>query len=159
MEPARIRTLAERIEDRMLIIVSGRESGGHSPELRAAYRAQLEQMRRQLGANADTDMLELLLIERVVICWLKLQHVEEQSSFTMAGGSSVVMAEQWDRRLETANGRFLRAATALARVRNLQQRPRGMGASQAAALLKNLSTSDWSASDGLRNAMARRKSE
>jgi hypothetical protein len=122
MEPAQVRTLAQRIEDRMLIIISGRESGGHSPELRAAYGAHLRKMRRQLGANAHTDMLELLLIERVVLCWLKLQWVEEQSTFTLGGGSAVVMAEQWDKRLDSAHSRSLRAAVTLERVRKLRRR-------------------------------------
>jgi len=114
--------MAERVETRMLIIIAGRQSKGDSRELRAAYAAQLDQMRRELGAGSDP--LELLLVERVLLTWVRLQFVEEQAAYTLMGDTSAALAEQWDRRLNDANNRFLKSCLALERVRQLRRRPR-----------------------------------
>jgi hypothetical protein len=152
IEAAPIQTMAETIERRMLIVISQRD-----PKIMAQYKAQMDDIRRELGAGADH--LEALLVERVVLCWARLQFVEDQTTCAYVANSTWAAAERWDDRLTHAHARFLRACAALARVRKLQKRPRGMGASAAAALLKNLTAGDWSASDGLRTALAGRKSE
>jgi len=152
--PAQIQTMAERVETRMLIIIAGQQNPAHSSEVRAAYAAQLQLMRQQLGAGADP--LEDLLIVRIVLTWARLQYVEEQVSYTYMRDSNAATAEHWDKRLSDAHSQFLRSCLVLERVRKLRRRP-GVGASQAAALLKNLSASDCSAADALRGVMARRK--
>lgn len=78
---------------------------------------------RQLGAGAHTDTLERLLIERIVLTWVRLQWCEEQAAYTLIGDSTVTMAEHWDKRLDHAHARFLKSCTALARVRKLQRQP------------------------------------
>lgn len=127
IEPAQVRTMAQRVEDRMLIIIASREG---APEMRAAYAEQLEQMRRQLGAGAHADPLEALLIERIILTWIRVQWCEEQLAYTMMRNSTDEEREHWDRRLDHAHGRFLQACTALARVRKLQRRPDKFGGEQ-----------------------------
>lgn len=130
LEPAQIRTMAQRVEDRMLILITGRQGG--TPEVRAAYAAHLEQMRQQLGAGDDP--LETLLIERIVLTWFRLQFVEEQAIYCFVGDCNAKVAEQWDRRLNDAQSRFLKACLTLERVRKLRRRP-SMSGALAAALL------------------------
>lgn len=122
-----IRTMAQRVEERMLIVIAGRQSNGSSSELRAAYARQFEAMRNQLGASY-ADPLERLLIERIILTWARLQYVEEQVTYSyMPDVSNAATAMHWDERLTNAQNRFLKACAALARVRQLQQRRRPPG--------------------------------
>jgi hypothetical protein len=116
----------------MLNIICSYQDGRPNPEFRAAIGAQLQQMRDQLGAGDDP--LETLLIERIVLTWTRLQWCELQSAHTLDGGSTVAMADHWDKRLDQAHSRFQKACLALARVRKLKQRPPMSGAAISALL-------------------------
>ncbi|MBC8548161.1 MAG: hypothetical protein H8D23_00785, partial [Candidatus Brocadiales bacterium] len=85
-----------------------------------SIEAQTEVMRQGLGFE-QSPMLEQMLIENVIICWLRLQWAEYQLSGFMGSGGSNSMAEvtYWERRLTTAQQRFLRASNSLAKVRKL----------------------------------------
>jgi hypothetical protein len=75
-------------------------------------------MRRELGYK-DASMLEQMLIEQVLLSWLRLNlweyHVTEMSS------ASLPVADFWERRLSAAQRRYLRACETLARVRRLSR--------------------------------------
>jgi hypothetical protein len=142
IDPAQVRTMAQRVEDRMIIIIAGRQGG--TPEVRTAYAAHLQQMRQQLGAGSDP--LETLLIERIVLTWFRLQFVEEQAIYCFVSAEcSAKVAEAWDKRLNDAHSRFLKSCLALERVRKLWRRPSMSGAAISALL-------GQTAADGLRRA-------
>ncbi len=63
--------------------------------------------------------LELLLIDRIALCWLSLHYYEILEAQT-TGGTSVAWAEFHERRLERAQKRYQSAIKALAQVRKLQ---------------------------------------
>lgn len=85
-----------------------------------SMQSQTEIMRSGLGYEQST-LLEQLLIENIIICWLRLQWVEYQLSGFMDDGGSNRMSEvtYWERRLSIAQQRFLRASNSLAKIRKL----------------------------------------
>lgn len=67
-----------------------------------------------------SSAVEKLLIENIIITWLRLQWVEFQMvGFIGNGGMSVSLADFWERRLSLAQRRHLRACETLAKVRKL----------------------------------------
>lgn len=64
--------------------------------------------------------IERLLIENIVITWLRLQWVEYQMiGFMGQGEIRMSVVEFWEKRLSISQRRFLRACESLARVRRL----------------------------------------
>jgi hypothetical protein len=63
--------------------------------------------------------LERALIQHIGLCWLRLQEVEFRYSNVMGGNPTLSAGDYWERRLCSAQRRFLRAAEALARLRKL----------------------------------------
>jgi hypothetical protein len=122
-----VRRMAEALETRMLIVVSHAD-----PAIGAQYKIQLDEIRRELGTGADH--LESLLVERVALCWMRLQFVEDQATCKYLPGSTEAACEFWDRRLDHANDRFLKSCLALERVRKLRRRPSMSGAVISALL-------------------------
>ncbi|MCZ6811069.1 MAG: hypothetical protein O7D97_03615 [Planctomycetota bacterium] len=62
---------------------------------------------------------ERLLIDQVVICYLRMNLTEQHYQSTMNDGCSLAIASYWERKLSTVQGRYLRAIESLARVRKL----------------------------------------
>jgi hypothetical protein len=116
-EAAPVRRIAESLETKLLIIVSHAD-----PKIVAQYKLQMDEMRRKLGADSFGDPLEMLLIERIVLTWARLQFIEEQSIFKYLPNTTEAACEYWDRRLDHAHERFQKSCVALARVRKLQRR-------------------------------------
>ena len=89
-----------------------------TPAMKESVQHGLREMKRELG-YADAPLLERLLIEQVVHCWLRLNLAEYQ--YTTAGneGGTFAKMSHWERRLTTAQARYLRAIEALARIRKL----------------------------------------
>jgi len=84
-----------------------------------SIEAQTEVMRRGLGFEQSPE-LEQLLIENIIVCWLRLQWAEYQlSGFMGTGSNSMSEVTYWERRLSIAQQRFLRVSNSLARVRKL----------------------------------------
>lgn len=89
---------------------------------RESTQVYLKYIRNELGYDS-APMLEKLLIEQVVICWLRLYEMEMIYSQIRSGGP--VMLDQgsyYERRLSAAQRRFLRACTTLARIRKMAGR-------------------------------------
>ncbi len=80
----------------------------------------LEEIRDSLGRK-DATMLENLLIDQIVICWLNVYGVQHQYTQNMAGSLTLSQGDYWERRLTSAQARYLRAIETLARVRRLMK--------------------------------------
>ena len=89
-----------------------------TPAMKESVEHGLREMRRELG-YADAPLLERLLIEQVVLCWLRLNLAEFQYTNVDNQGGTVARMRYWEQRLTTAQARYLRAIEALARTRKL----------------------------------------
>ena len=98
-------------------------SSGMTTAAREMTEAALDAMRRELDYNG-APMLEQMLIEQVLLSWLRLNIWEYQVSDM--GTVSLVVADFWERRLSAAQRRFLRASETLARVRRLARNIPGL---------------------------------
>ena len=85
--------------------------------LREALSLRLAAMRKEV-AGRDPSPLERLLAERVVACWLQLQHAEA-IHVNGLGKHTMSQSEYHQRRLDKLHRRFLAAIRALAQVRKL----------------------------------------
>lgn len=85
-------------------------------------KAYVEHIANDLG-HKSAPMLEKLLIDQVVICWLRLYHIDLIYSQAQLGGwMTIDQAAFYERRLSAAQSRFLRACTTLARIRKMAGR-------------------------------------
>jgi len=76
-------------------------------------------------AYDEASPLAKLAIDEIALAWLRLYSVQHQhTSATHDSGSGIrpPVAEFWDRRLEYAQRRYLRAVESLARIRKLERR-------------------------------------
>lgn len=79
-------------------------------------RTQLE---KDLARPNDGE-LERLLIQQVILAWLKLAYTEYHHEHYLTNGNTTInVADFWERRLSAAQRRYLRACETLARVRRL----------------------------------------
>lgn len=74
------------------------------------------QQKNDLGYQ-DAPPLEQLLIENIVLCWLRLQVIELEVCKNTKGSHTLSAGRYWDQRLSAAQMRYLRAIETLARVR------------------------------------------
>ena len=89
---------------------------------RALMREKLDQLRNSLcGQEASTT--EHLLIDQVVICYLRMNLTEQYYQNAMTEGCSLASASYWERKLSAVQRRYLRATETLARVRKLMGVP------------------------------------
>jgi len=80
----------------------------------------LESMRTELGYQ-EAPLLEQLLIEHVVLAWLDFDTVQRQYAMMNSDNHTQAVGIYRDRRMNSAQQRYLRAIEALARVRRLAQ--------------------------------------
>lgn len=86
---------------------------------RESIRVQMAQMRAQLAGPVPTP-LEMLLIERVVMCAFQLQHAETSYAERLDGGMTEQEMRFFERRVDGVSKRYLAAVRSLATVRKLQ---------------------------------------
>jgi hypothetical protein len=89
---------------------------GEDLAVREAINAKLATMRKELLGENPTPV-EVLLVERVVACWLQVQDAEIKLGHH--GDMSIRQADFHQRRLDATNRRYLAALKALALVRKL----------------------------------------
>jgi len=96
-------------------------------------KRQIEDLRKEMGYTSST-MIEQLIIDEIVICWVRLQQVQSNHTAVLGSSHSSETGGYWDRRLTSANNRFLKSVQTLAKVRKL------IGATQvhAAKMYKNI---------------------
>ncbi len=75
-------------------------------------------MKDELGHQLASP-LERLLIEQVILCWLHLNAAELEYADVIGGSSFAHVVDHWERRLSSAQARYLRACETLARIRKL----------------------------------------
>ena len=79
--------------------------------------SQLDAMRSEL-AGPEPSMLERLLSERIVACWLQLQYAEVLYAQNL-GERSIAQSEYQQRRLDRFHGRYLSSIKSLAQIRKM----------------------------------------
>lgn len=99
---------AERVIETLVSGTVGRE----------AMTAHAVVMRDGLGYR-EAPELERGLIEHIVLCWLRVQKVEQGYTHAMGESMTLAKADWWERRLSATQARYLRACEGLARVRRL----------------------------------------
>jgi len=77
-------------------------------------------MERALGIETATP-LERLLIDDVIICWLRMQTFEQtySTAYATGGGVSFAKAQYLESRLSATHRRYLQSVETLARIRRL----------------------------------------
>jgi hypothetical protein len=90
------------------------------PVVREAVNAGIAALSRELGRE-QAPMLEKLLIDQVITCWINQYDVQHRYTLQMAGTLTLAQGEYWEKRLSSAQRRYLRACETLARVRKLAQ--------------------------------------
>jgi hypothetical protein len=90
------------------------------PVVQEAITAGIRAMGRDLGRD-QAPMLEQLLIDQVLCCWLNQYDVQARYTRAHAGEITWASSEAWEKRLSSAQRRYLRACETLARVRKLAQ--------------------------------------
>jgi hypothetical protein len=85
---------------------------------KASVKHGAELLKKDLGYDSAPP-LERLLIEQVVMCYVRLGMIEHEYSRTVRGEYSMKVAEHMEGRLTQAQRRYVRATISLARVRGL----------------------------------------
>ena len=105
--------LAQQAQNRIL------EGCQMTPGVKETIKAAISGLRRELGYH-DSPFLEQLIIEQVLLSWLRLNLYEQIfTSMDSGEGMTLTKAAFWDKRLSAAQRRYLRACETLARVRRL----------------------------------------
>lgn len=84
----------------------------------ASLKANYEGKRREIARPQDGP-LEATLVEHVALCWLRLQMMEQRYTRATRESMSLALGDYWERKLSSAQRRYLRAAETLARIRRL----------------------------------------
>lgn len=83
-----------------------------------AAGVNMDNLRAEMGYDG-ASVVEKMLIDHILIAWLRLQHAEWRNLNATLGEHTLTVGEYWDKRLSAAQGRYLRAVETLARVRRL----------------------------------------
>lgn len=81
-------------------------------KMREAIQIRLEVMQHDLG-YAESPVLEQLLIEQVVTCWLNFEYIQIGYVTALGNSMDTASANRWERLMATAQGRHQRAMEAL----------------------------------------------
>jgi len=94
----------------------GRMSG--TPAVEELLRTGVSKILTDFGWG-ESPPLEQLLIDQVVICWLRMNWTEYKYNKEVTADSSIAHGDYWERRLSAVQRRYLRACETLARVRKV----------------------------------------
>jgi hypothetical protein len=110
--------MAQICREGLLQLLSG---GGKNALVAASLAERLERMQREL-LSEDPTALERLLVEEVILSWMHLQHADLLHTNAQRGESFRFSAlEYYQRRLVSAQRRYLAAVTTLERVKALMR--------------------------------------
>jgi hypothetical protein len=110
---------------------------------RLLIREELDQLKKRL-TNEESTPLERLLIDAVLMCWLRFQQAESYRNSVMGAGHTFTHVEYADKMLTRTHNRYLKAIESLARLRRLNQPKPGNSMDRslkAVRLMKALSSS------------------
>ena len=105
-------SLADQVERRWLQVMSGNDLVS-----REILTNQIAVLKSQIAGPTPTP-LELLLVERIVICWLQVQQAELRAANRLEN-NGWVLSNAEENRLDKVNRRFQAAVKSLAQVRKL----------------------------------------
>jgi hypothetical protein len=92
---------------------------GWPPLAAEGTKRAIKNKRKELGFEA-APMLEKMVIDAVLLAWLRWQNVEyKYTTMNQGEGMTITRAAFWEKRLSAAQGRYLRACETLARIRKL----------------------------------------
>ncbi len=97
-----------------LIIQNTKGTAATKESIQYAVKA----IRRDLG-HEDASPIEKLLIEQIGLAWLNYHMTQWGHESVMDKGTSFKNAAYWERRLNGAHRRYIRAIEALARIRKM----------------------------------------
>ena len=83
-----------------------------------AMQKNTEEIREGLAYN-QSSLMEKMLIDNIIISWLFVQYANYQLTLRVGQNEKIVILEFWERRLTSAQRRYLRACETLARIRRL----------------------------------------
>ena len=91
-----------------------------TPLIKESMKMNVSSLRLDLGYK-DTSSMEKLIIEQIVLCWLRMNLIENAySNNAIADGIIKLSAAQhWERILLSTQKRYLRAIETLARIRRI----------------------------------------
>ena len=92
--------------------------GGEQEVPTVALEEYTLSVRDEMGYH-DAPIMEKLLIENIVTCWLRMNSCEMQLAYRMKGSHSITVLEFWERRLSMAQRRYLAACESLAKIRKM----------------------------------------
>jgi hypothetical protein len=92
-----------------------------TPVMKESLKTGWHEMQIELGGD-NVNPLEKLLIQQVVISWIRLQIVDYKFTSMMNQSISFTLGKYWESRLNAAQRRHLRAVETLARVKRLLSR-------------------------------------
>lgn len=95
-----------------------RAAAGENLVIREAIHCRMQSMRSELSDSSPPSLLETLLIERIVACWLHLNYAEVLYAQNMQH-LDYRQAAFHLKRMESAQRRYLQAIKGLAQVRRL----------------------------------------
>jgi hypothetical protein len=84
-----------------------------------AVEEYIVKIRDDMGYH-DAPMMEQLLIENIVTCWLHVQYCQGQIAMLIGKDRSIAILEFWEKRNTAAQRRYLAACESLAKVRKLR---------------------------------------
>ncbi len=109
----------------------------HSAFIRSAAERRIEEMKTELGYETST-FLEQMLIDEVLMRWLRLQVSDREHKNTTNNAHSVSLGMYAEKRLHLAQKRYLRSVETLSKVRKMI----GHTQAKAAKMYKNLMSKD-----------------
>lgn len=123
------------------------EITSNSELIREIYRRQIADKRKGLGFETASP-IEQILIDQIVLCWFRLNHIELIHTGKLAESHTFASGIYWDKKLSSAQRRLLKGCETLTKVqkhlaeadlREQQARnSRGKSAILANQLLKDL---------------------
>src|SRR5690606_35622323 len=96
----------------------------------------IQEMKIELGYETST-FVEKMLIDEIVMRWLRLQTVENQHHHNTKGNHTLTSGIYWDKRLSSAQRRFTRSIETLAKVRKMIAQTQAKGAEMYKSLMVN----------------------
>ncbi|MHC4093344.1 MAG: hypothetical protein ACYSVY_24250 [Planctomycetota bacterium] len=93
-----------------------------TPAVREVLRFSTDQLKSSLGYD-KANLIERLLIDQVVVCYLRLNLTEQRYEIVMSDTHTLRLGAYWEKKVSAAQRRYLRAVETLARVRKLLGRP------------------------------------
>ena len=94
-------------------------NGARNGAVAEATRAGVGKLRAELGYR-DSSALERMLIDHIALCWINVHRIQFDYDGVMSQSVTLKQGAYWERRLTSAQRRYLKAIETLARVRRMK---------------------------------------